>query len=177
MHDVEHVLLLLKLVLHLETVACHLLHARLDGLEVGPGTEFELKTAHAAGLLEEGLGKGEGGDEVVVVVLALVDVEADAGGGDVEGVDALAGVGQIDALALAGGAYLECAVVDAAHGGGQTNAGYAVLYGAAVELVGACAVEYGAYAGDVVVVVVDALEGDDGGTAAEEYEGVVLEAV
>ena len=115
-HDVKHLLLLFQLVHHLKSLTCQLLHFAFRRIWVGRWLKAEFECCDATRLFKEPLCEGKRGDEIILVVLALVDIKTYARRGDVVGIKALARIGKVDAFPLARSTDLKCAVVNAAHG-------------------------------------------------------------
>ena len=112
----------------------------------------------------------------MLIVFPLIDIEDNAGAEDVFHGERFDGVGQIDAFAASRCADLQRAIVRTAHLCRQPDAGNAIIHLAALQAVGALAVEDVANARDVLEIPVNALEGDDERMAPEEEEGIVFQA-
>ena len=180
LHDAEGVGVLLVAVAHGEAPLGKVLQFGLGAADVGARFEREGYGGDAVGLLEEFAGKADGGDEIVVVVGALVHLEEDAGRLYVHHVETLHRVRQVDALAAAGRADGHGAVVDGAKLLCQSDAGHTVFH---VGGMGEEGTIVGARGGDALDIghlgemVVHALDIDNHGAAHKKHHSLFLQAV
>ena len=180
LHDAEGLGVLFVAVAHGEASLSKVLQFGLCAVNVRASLEREGHGGNAVGLFEEFASEADGGDEVVVIVGALVDLEKYARRLDVEHVETLHRVRQVDALASAGRANGHGAVVDSAKLLRQSDAGHAVFHFCGM---GNKAAEATARGGDALYVrhlgemVVHTLDIDNDGAAHKEHHGLFLQAV
>ena len=95
LHDLKCVVLLLKAVLHTETVSGNALHLGLHLVKVASGLQPQLQRRHHVLLLKETSGKAQGGNDVVLVVFRLLHVEQYPWREQLVGHKAIGGIGHV----------------------------------------------------------------------------------
>ena len=96
LHDLKGVVLLFEAVLHSKAVTTQGFDLRLHGLKVAAGLQPQLQGGEHALLTEDTTGKGDAGDDIVLVVLALFHVEEHARRIELIFLEGIGGVGHVE---------------------------------------------------------------------------------
>ena len=179
LHDLKGIVLLFEAVFDDKTVATERLDLELGALEIAAGLQTELERGEHALLVEEPTGKGDAGDDVVLVVLGLFDVEEDTRGIEFVFLEGLGGVGHVELSLTAGGIDLQRRVVGIAGGElfCQTDARDAIVHIGSMEAELTVANQNLVDMGELVEVVVDTFDDHHRLAAVVDGQGLILDAL
>ena len=153
-----------------------MLDFRLGALEIAARLQTELKRGEHALLVEEPTGEGNAGDDIVLIVLGLPDIEKHTGGIQVVFLEGFGGVGEVELSFAAGCIDVQRLIVGIASGKllRQSDAKDAVIHigcmKAEITLTNQDLLDMG----QLVEIIIDALDHDHHLTTLVDGQGLIL---